>query len=153
MNPAVITEAAPVQSVISTIQRAGPMLAHLGNVSVALKAAERIMRPATLLGYLGLQRRTSVVGPVVIAFAAGAAVGAGVALLLAPAPGTDTRRRVQEGIDPVIDKVRTAATRVGDKIGVHPNNQSQDQQSSVDEGSNGTSSGYRATNPGMTGTH
>ena len=47
---------------------------------------------------------------VLLAFLAGAAVGAAVALLFAPAPGTETReavnRRAREGRDRVMDALR-----------------------------------------------
>jgi gas vesicle protein len=56
------------------------------------------------------QQQSNGGGGVLLAFLAGAAVGAAVALLFAPATGTETReavnRRAREGRDRVIDALR-----------------------------------------------
>jgi gas vesicle protein len=56
---------------------------------------------------------------VLVAFIAGAAVGAAVALLFAPAPGTDTRevvgRRAREGRDRVLEALRQGRGILGER--------------------------------------
>lgn len=56
-----------------------------------------------------------------MAFLLGAAVGAGVALLLAPASGEETRRRLAEGAkrigDEIDDKVKTAKDELKHRAG------------------------------------
>jgi hypothetical protein len=55
------------------------------------------------LGLVGLSRRESHIGQGLLIFSGGALVGAGVALLLAPASGKETRRLLGERIDKLSD--------------------------------------------------
>lgn len=52
-----------------------------------------------VLGVVGLARRRSYVLPTLALLGVGAAVGAGVALLLAPASGSETRKRLSQGVE------------------------------------------------------
>ncbi len=56
-----------------------------------------------ILGLVGLSRRESHFGQGLLLFTGGAVVGAGVALLLAPASGEETRKRLGERIDKLSD--------------------------------------------------
>jgi hypothetical protein len=49
-------------------------------------------------------------------FALGAIVGAGLALLFAPAPGAETRRRLRESAKGLKDEVGNAVHRTGEEI-------------------------------------
>jgi gas vesicle protein len=51
---------------------------------------------ADALGFVGLERRRSRMWERIALVGAGAAVGAGTALLLAPASGKETRKRIKE---------------------------------------------------------
>jgi YtxH-like protein len=57
-----------------------------------------------VLGVLGLARRRSHLGQSLALLGVGAAVGAGVALLLAPASGSETRKRLGEGIEKLTEQ-------------------------------------------------
>ena len=61
-----------------------------------------------LLGVIGLQRRrsaTQVILPAIGLVTLGAAVGAGVALLIAPSSGAELRQRLSERVDKLTDKI------------------------------------------------
>lgn len=72
-------------------------------------ASTRIGRSLTdldandLLGIVGLSRRQSRFGEGLLLFSGGAVVGAGVALLFAPASGEETRRMIGERLEKVGD--------------------------------------------------
>lgn len=51
-----------------------------------------------------------------IGMLAGGAIGAGVALLYAPAPGEVVRRRLREGAEKTVDTVRRTATEVAENV-------------------------------------
>ncbi|HMK60213.1 MAG TPA: YtxH domain-containing protein [Dissulfurispiraceae bacterium] len=55
-------------------------------------------------------------GSVLLAFVLGGMVGAGVALLLAPQSGTETRRRIRELADDVKDRATDYAGTAKDKV-------------------------------------
>jgi len=56
------------------------------------------------------------VGAVLLSFLAGAAVGAGVALLVAPKTGEDLRGKIRNLADDAIDKIKEYTTEAQDKI-------------------------------------
>lgn len=56
-----------------------------------------------VLGVAGLSRRESHVGQGLLIFGGGAVLGAGVALLLAPASGKDTRKKISERFEKLSD--------------------------------------------------
>lgn len=72
-------------------------------------ATSRIARSASdinannILGLIGLSRRESHFGQGLLLFSGGAVVGAGVALLLAPASGRETRKVLGERFDKLSD--------------------------------------------------
>lgn len=55
-------------------------------------------------------------GTVLLSFFAGAAVGAGVALLLAPKTGEELRGKIKELADDAVDKIKDYASEAQDKI-------------------------------------
>ena len=55
-------------------------------------------------------------GSVLLAFVLGGMVGAGVALLLAPQSGTETRRKIKELADDVQEKATTYAGTAKEKV-------------------------------------
>jgi gas vesicle protein len=57
------------------------------------------------------------VGGVMVAFLAGAAIGAAVALLYAPAPGEETRERVAGAARDVAEKARRGARQIQGNLG------------------------------------
>lgn len=59
----------------------------------------RAIELSDVLGLVGLAQRRSNVAQNLALLGVGAAVGAGVALLLAPASGSETRKRLSEGVD------------------------------------------------------
>ena len=74
------------------------------------------------LGWVGLTRRRSPFAAIGI-FAAGALVGAGVAMLFAPLSGAETRRRIMKGLEGLkgdaqstIERAETEVKAVGDKV-------------------------------------
>ncbi|HET8948789.1 MAG TPA: YtxH domain-containing protein [Candidatus Polarisedimenticolia bacterium] len=57
------------------------------------------------------------IGGVMVAFVAGAAVGAAVALLYAPAPGAETRRRVTSAARDMTRKAKQGAQQIQGNLG------------------------------------
>ena len=57
-----------------------------------------------VLGFVGLSRRRSYLAQNLALLGVGAAVGAGVALLLAPASGSETRKRLSQGVEKLTDQ-------------------------------------------------
>ncbi len=55
-------------------------------------------------------------GTVFLSFLAGAAVGAGVALLLAPKTGEELREKIKDLADDAVDKIKEYASEAQDKI-------------------------------------
>lgn len=55
-------------------------------------------------------------GTVLLSFLAGAAVGAGVALLVAPKTGEELREKIKELADDAVDKIKDYASEAQDKI-------------------------------------
>ena len=73
----------------------------------AVKVA-RTFEVNDLLGVIGLQRRRSAahaILPAIGLVSLGAAVGAGVALLIAPSSGAELRQRLSERVDKLTDKL------------------------------------------------
>ena len=72
-----------------------------------------------VLGVIGLERRPSAFSralPAVGLIAVSAAVGAGVALLLAPSSGDELRARLSDGLDDVKTRLDDVKGRVNDKL-------------------------------------
>jgi gas vesicle protein len=55
-------------------------------------------------------------GTVLLSFLAGAAVGAGVALLFAPKTGPELRAKIKDLTDDAVDKIKEYASEAQDKI-------------------------------------
>lgn len=55
-------------------------------------------------------------GTVILSFLAGAAVGAGVALLVAPKTGEELRATIRDLADDAVDKIKEYASEAQDKI-------------------------------------
>src|SRR3954471_6937478 len=80
-----------------------------------------------VLGVMGLARRRSNVAQNLALLGVGAAVGAGVALLLAPASGSETRKRLSQGVERLSDRavekleqVQNEASTLGDRAHQSP---------------------------------
>jgi len=82
------------------------LLVSLGSTLAATKLAQTLSRLETddVLRVVGLSRRRSTLLENIDLFGAGALAGAGAALLLAPATGTETRERVAYQLGKVKDK-------------------------------------------------
>jgi len=82
------------------------LLVSLGSTLAATKLAQTLSRLETddVLRVVGLSRRRSTLLENIALFGAGALAGAGAALLLAPATGTETRERVAYQLGKVKDK-------------------------------------------------
>ena len=82
------------------------LLVSLGSTLAATKLAQTLSRLETddVLRVVGLSRRRSTLLENIALFGAGALAGAGAALLLAPASGTETRERVAYQLGRVKDK-------------------------------------------------
>jgi hypothetical protein len=96
----------------------GKMLLSVGSAIAASKLARSItdVEPEDLLSLIGLSRRRSHVAEDVAFLLAGVVVGAGAALLLAPASGEQTRARIGEELNKLgetaTDSLREAAQGV-----------------------------------------
>jgi hypothetical protein len=82
------------------------LLVSLGSTLAATKLAQTLSRLETddVLRVVGLSRRRTTLLENIALFGAGALAGAGAALLLAPASGTETRERVAYQLGRVKDK-------------------------------------------------
>jgi len=82
------------------------LLVSLGSTLAATKLAQTLSHLETddVLRVVGLARRRSTLLENIALFGAGALAGAGAALLLAPASGTETRERVAYQLGKVKDK-------------------------------------------------
>jgi hypothetical protein len=69
-----------------------------------------------VLGVLGLARRRSNVVQNLALLGVGAAVGAGVALLLAPASGSETRKRLSQGVEKLSDQAAEKLQQAQEEI-------------------------------------
>jgi hypothetical protein len=80
---------------------AGKMLLSIGSAIAASKLARSIsdVEPDDLLNFVGLSRRRSHVAEDIAFLLTGVVVGAGAALLLAPASGEQTRARIGKELD------------------------------------------------------
>lgn len=99
--------------------------------SRALRVLEKVdaLGIDTLLGYVGLTRRSTLLSSVGT-FGAGVAVGAGLGVLFAPASGAATRRRIarvvgrrlsvldaaKDAVEEPVEKVKDAARDLGSKV-------------------------------------
>src|SRR4051812_15846758 len=69
-----------------------------------------------VLGILGLTRRRSYVVQNLALLGVGAAVGAGVALLLAPASGSETRKRLSQGVEKLTEQAAQKLQQAQDEV-------------------------------------
>jgi hypothetical protein len=69
-----------------------------------------------VLGIVGLARRRSYVVQNLALLGVGAAVGAGVALLLAPASGSETRKRLTQGAEKLTDQAAEKLQQAQDEV-------------------------------------
>jgi hypothetical protein len=85
--------------------KAAKVIMSIGTAVAASKLAHRAssVRMDDILGTMGLSRRRSHVLENLLFLGAGAAVGAGAALLFAPAPGRETRARIGKEISKLSD--------------------------------------------------
>jgi hypothetical protein len=84
-------------------------LGTLGSLVGAQQAAKAVhgFELNDLLGWVGLERRRSTSATILPAIGfvtLGAAIGAGIALLVAPSSGTDLRRRLSGHVDKLADQ-------------------------------------------------
>jgi len=93
------------------------LLVSLGSTLAATKLAQTLSRLEgdDVLRFVGLSRRRSTLLENIALFGAGALAGAGAALLLAPATGTETRERVAYQLGKVKDKTVDALRDAKDK--------------------------------------
>jgi hypothetical protein len=76
----------------------------------------RAVELSDVLGVLGLaQRRSNVVQNLAL-LGVGAAVGAGVALLLAPASGSETRKRLSQGVEKLGEQAADKLHQAQDEV-------------------------------------
>jgi hypothetical protein len=79
-----------------------------------IQAVEHL-RLADILGAVGLERRPSAIGrllPAVGLITVSAAVGAGLALLLAPSSGTKLRARLSDGLDDAKHRLSDSISKI-----------------------------------------
>ena len=69
-----------------------------------------------VLGVLGLARRRSYVVQNLALLGIGAAVGAGVALLLAPTSGSEARKRLSQGVDKLSEQAAEKLQQVQEEV-------------------------------------
>jgi hypothetical protein len=69
-----------------------------------------------VLGVLGLARRRSYLAQNLALLGVGAAVGAGVALLLAPASGSETRKRLTQGVEKLSEQASEKLQQAQDEV-------------------------------------
>ena len=69
-----------------------------------------------VLGVIGLAKRRSNVVQSLALLGVGAAVGAGVALLLAPASGSETRKRLSQGVEKLSEQAAEKLQQAQDEV-------------------------------------
>jgi hypothetical protein len=69
-----------------------------------------------VLGVLGLARRRNYLAQNLALLGVGAAVGAGVALLLAPASGSETRKRLSHGVERLSEQAAEKLQQAQDEV-------------------------------------
>jgi hypothetical protein len=81
--------------------QASKMLMMIGTALASSRLGRdvRAIELSDVLGAFGLAQRRSTFAQNLALLGVGAAVGAGVALLLAPASGSETRKRLSEGVE------------------------------------------------------
>lgn len=81
--------------------QASKLLMFIGSALVNSEAGRRVaaVELEDVLGVMGLARRRSYFMQDLALVGVGAAVGAGVALLFAPASGSETRKRLSQGVE------------------------------------------------------
>jgi hypothetical protein len=88
------------------------LIVSLGAAAVATRVVKAVTHfgVENMLDYVGLERRRSHGWEKLVFFGAGAAAGAGVALLLAPTSGRETREKIGQGMDELATKATEALT-------------------------------------------
>lgn len=95
------------------------LVVSLGAAVAMAKVAKVITKVSVddVLDYVGLERRRSHALENLVIFGAGALAGAGAGLLLAPAPGRETRDKIGRGIDKLATKATDALEQAGHVTG------------------------------------
>jgi hypothetical protein len=90
------------------------MLMMLGSALVSSKLGQSVgaFELDDVLGVMGLARRRSDLGQSLLLLGVGAAVGAGVALLWAPASGSETRKRLGQPVEKLGEQAVAALEQV-----------------------------------------
>jgi len=89
------------------------------DISNVLGTVTSGIRLANALDLIGLERRRSTAGqilPIVGAFGAGIAVGAGIGLLFAPQPGARLRGDISKKVNQLAGDMKTAADKVEHEV-------------------------------------
>ena len=76
----------------------------------------RAIELSDVLGVFGLAQRRSNFAQNLALLGVGAAVGAGVALLLAPASGSETRKRLSEGVEKLSEQATEKLHQAQDEV-------------------------------------
>ena len=105
------------ESTMHTVASAASMIVKGGSTVAGIVAMLQKLDRDDGLAWFGLARRRSPLVTVAV-FGAGAALGAGIALLLAPSSGADLRRTLlgRSSGDSVATKAGDAAKKVGDEV-------------------------------------
>jgi hypothetical protein len=113
--------------------QASKMLMMIGTALASSRLGRdvRSIELSDVLGALGLARRRSNVAQNLALLGVGAAVGAGVALLFAPASGSETRKRLSQGVEKLSDQAaetlhlaQEEAAKAGARVRNGPNHAS-----------------------------
>ncbi len=100
-----------------------------------------------LLGVVGLSRRQSHVGRGILLFGGGALAGAGVALLLAPDSGRNTRRMLSQRLDKLTDAASDTLRELQEEVPAllgrepasHASGQASQRKTATGDGAHGAS--------------
>jgi YtxH-like protein len=86
--------------------QASKVLMLIGSALVTSKLGRSVsaIELDDVLGVMGLARRRSYLGQSLALLGVGIAVGAGTALLLAPASGSETRKRLSQGVEKLTEQ-------------------------------------------------
>ena len=98
--------------------QASKMLMMIGTALATSRLGRdvRAIELSDVLGAFGLAQRRSTFAQNLALLGVGAAVGAGVALLLAPASGSETRKRLSEGVEKLGDQAAEKLHQAQDEV-------------------------------------
>lgn len=101
--------------------QASKMLMMIGTALASSRLGRdvRALELSDVLGAVGLAQRRSNVLQNVALLGVGAAVGAGIALLLAPASGSETRKRLSEGVEKLSEQAAEKLHQAQDELSDH----------------------------------